>query len=145
MCCKGSTSHHGEPYIVVTCFRLHVAHDCSLVQCAQDICVLQHTEAEAQKLLSNLDEAAMLRLQPTPYKPRILPFRKARAGAVETILLTFTTPEGLLSSLKREDFTNYLQMHELSARNMPKAVCVQTILTAWQDAACKDQKQTWGV
>jgi len=130
---------------VVTCFHLHVAHDCSLVQCTQDICVLQHTEAEAQKLLSSLDEAAMLRLQPTPYKQWILPFRKARAGPVEKILLTFTMPEGLLSSLKREDFTKYLQMHDLSAKNMPKAVCEQTILTAWQDAACEDQKQIWTV
>ena len=141
MCCKASTSHHGEPHIVVTCFHLHVAHDCSLVQCTQDICVLQHTEAEAQKLLSSLDEAAMLRLQPTPYKQWILPFR----GPVEKILLTFTMPEGLLSSLKREDFTKYLQMHDLSAKNMPKAVCEQTILTAWQDAACEDQKQIWTV
>lgn len=126
-------------------FVLHFAYDCSLVQCTQDICVLQHTEAEAHKLLSSLDEAAMLRLQPRPDKQWIMPFRKANVGAVEKILLTYTTPEALLYSLKREDFPKYLQMHDLSAKNMPKAVCVQTILTAWQDAGCEDQKQIWTV
>ena len=66
--------------------------------------------------------------------------------SVKNILLTFASPEKLLSSIKGGDLVKYLKSHGIDPKKKLKAVYVETISSAWQNARHGDnQAEIWAV
>jgi hypothetical protein len=101
------------------------------------------TETEAETLISSLPKDAQACLQKSKYQRWIMPHGKVPE---KNIVMTFASPEKLLSSIKAGDLVKYLMSHNIAPKKKLKAVYVETILTAWRNAGHGDNPaEIWAV